>query len=162
MSVTNEVWFVIAEHLGRLCEEVDQRLANLRRPLGDRPWAPGEIYEFRNLYGTMPDEVLSRIFSRPVEFIRDQARDQALAKSRSFRRRHERGAVTPMPRWTDEETERLRELYPVMPNREIALLLQRSIKSVISKAHHLGLHKSRHRLRQMGRENVRRRYEAVG
>ena len=33
------------------------------------------------------------------------------------------------------------------------------MKSVVSKAHNLGLKKDRERLREMGRENVRLRYE---
>jgi hypothetical protein len=33
------------------------------------------------------------------------------------------------------------------------------VKSVVSKAHNLGLKKDRERLREMGRENVRLRYD---
>ena len=44
-------------------------------------------------------------------------------------------------------------------NLELARTLGRSVKSVVSKAHNLGLKKDRERLRQMGRENVRLRYD---
>jgi DNA-binding NarL/FixJ family response regulator len=63
-----------------------------------------------------------------------------------------------MPRWNASELEVLRALYPTRSNLEIALELQRSVKSVVSKAHHLGLKKEIERLREMGRENVRLRY----
>ena len=52
----------------------------------------------------------------------------------------------------------LRELYPKSKNLEIARQLNRSVKSMVSKAHNLGLKKDRERLREMGRENVRLRY----
>ena len=41
---------------------------------------------------------------------------------------------------------------------EIAQELRRSVKSVVSKAHHLGLKKHPVRLKEMGRENVSLRY----
>ena len=42
---------------------------------------------------------------------------------------------------------------------DIALKLDRSVKSVVSKAHNLGLKKDPDRLREMGRENVSLRYK---
>jgi len=41
---------------------------------------------------------------------------------------------------------------------ELARRLGRSVKSVVSKAHNLGMKKSDDRLREMGRENVSVRY----
>jgi len=64
-----------------------------------------------------------------------------------------------MPRWTDEELDLLRDLYPRVPNLEIAQKLNRSVKSVVSKAHHLGLKKELERLQEMGRQNVSLRYQ---
>ncbi|MDP7559887.1 MAG: hypothetical protein QF745_05045, partial [Planctomycetota bacterium] len=55
--------------------------------------------------------------------------------------------------------ELLRNLYPTTPNLEIAQNLNRSVKSVVSKAHDLKLKKSQERLQSMGRENVSLRYE---
>jgi hypothetical protein len=63
-----------------------------------------------------------------------------------------------MPRWDSEAIEKLRQIYPTTPNLEIARQLQRSVKSVVSKAHNLGLKKEAERLREMGRENVSLRY----
>ena len=63
-----------------------------------------------------------------------------------------------MPRWTEEELKTLRELYPRTANLEIAATLDRSVKSVVSQAHHMGLKKEMERLREMGRQNVSLRY----
>ena len=63
-----------------------------------------------------------------------------------------------MPRWRPEELELLRKKYDTESNLEISKKLGRSVKSVVSKAHHLGLKKSDDRLREMGRANVSVRY----
>ena len=52
----------------------------------------------------------------------------------------------------------LRRLYPEEPNLSIAQRLNRSVKSIVSKAHHLGLRKELERLQEMGRQNVSLRY----
>ena len=64
-----------------------------------------------------------------------------------------------MPRWTDPELQVLRQLYPGESNLQIAQQLGRSVKSVVSKAHNLGLKKDKARLEEMGRQNVRLRYD---
>jgi hypothetical protein len=64
-----------------------------------------------------------------------------------------------MPRWDAAAIEKLRQLYPTTPNLELARVLERSVKSVVSKAHNLGLKKEAERLREMGRENVSLRYQ---
>jgi len=67
-------------------------------------------------------------------------------------------SATRMPRWAAPEIEQLKHWYPITANLDIALKLNRSVKSVVSKAHHLGLEKSPERLSKMGCENVARRY----
>ena len=64
-----------------------------------------------------------------------------------------------MPRWDGPAIEALKEFYPKMSNLDLALKLNRSVKSVVSKAHNLGLKKEVERLREMGRENVSLRYK---
>ena len=81
-----------------------------------------------------------------------------MAKDKAFIRKISGEASTRMPRWSHEELEALRREYPVESNLEIARRLDRSVKSVVSKAHNLGLKKSSERLRRMGRENVSLRY----
>ncbi|KPJ74796.1 MAG: hypothetical protein AMS19_14885, partial [Gemmatimonas sp. SG8_23] len=98
------------------------------------------------------DEELAVRFHPSTPMIRRLAIQHGLAKDkRTF------PGTRRMPRWSREDEARLRELYPVRPNLEIAQELQRSVKSVISKAHALGLRKSQDRLQEMGRENVARR-----
>ena len=64
-----------------------------------------------------------------------------------------------MPRWSLDDIGVLREMYSGHSNLDIAKRLNRTVKSVVSKAHDLGLKKSEERLRVMGRENVRVRYD---
>lgn len=63
-----------------------------------------------------------------------------------------------MPRWTVKQEALLRRFYADNPNSAVAKRIGRSVKSVVSKAHQMGLRKSKKRLREMGAENVRWRY----
>jgi len=62
-----------------------------------------------------------------------------------------------MRRWTEEEIEKLKEMYAILPNEEIGRTLARSFKGVTSMAKRLGLKKGPERLRTMGRENAAKR-----
>jgi len=63
------------------------------------------------------------------------------------------------PRWTREEVSLLRRLYRTHSNAEIAGILGRKVSSVVFKGHRLGLSKGARRLKEMGRENISRRWE---
>jgi hypothetical protein len=63
------------------------------------------------------------------------------------------------PRWTREEVSLLRRLYRTNSNAEIAGILGRKVSSVVFKGHRLGLSKGARRLKEMGRENISRRWE---
>ena len=65
------------------------------------------------------------------------------------------------PRWTKEEVALLRRLYRTHSNSEIAEILGRKVSSVVFKGHRLGLAKGARRLRDMGRENIRKRWEPL-
>ena len=65
------------------------------------------------------------------------------------------------PRWTKEEVALLKRLYRTHSNAEIARILGRKVSSVVFKGHRLGLSKGVRRLREMGRENIRRRWEPL-
>ena len=119
-----------------------------------------QVAKFKRLYGTRTDEDLSRIFGRTLDSIRRQAAKFSLAKDKAFLRKLNGEASTRMPRWSDAELQTLREMYPFCSNLDIAQKLDRSVKSVVSKAHNLGLKKDAKRLREMGRENVSLRYKA--
>jgi hypothetical protein len=65
------------------------------------------------------------------------------------------------PRWTREEVSLLKRLYRIHSNAEIAQILGRKVSSVVFKGHRLGLSKGARRLKEMGRENIRRRWEPI-
>jgi hypothetical protein len=149
---------VIARILGRRVEEVQREIFSLGRIQKDGSWTRDEIQQFRRIYGTRSDHDLSVIFGRPSTSIQRLAGELRLAKDKAFlKRQHGKGASR-MPRWNGAEFQLLRDLYPVTANLEIARRLRRSVKSVVSKAHHLGLKKDPARLEEMGRENVSLRY----
>ena len=150
---------VIGRILGRSIVEVNERIFELGRIKRDGSWQREDLAEFKRIYGTRTDEDLSRIFGRSEDEIRRLADEHALAKDKAFVRKLVGEAATRMPRWRDEELDILRRDYPVQSNLELARTLGRSVKSVVSKAHHLGLKKSTERLRIMGRENVSLRYQ---
>lgn len=62
------------------------------------------------------------------------------------------------PRWTKEEVALLKRLYRTHSNAEIAQILGRKVSSVVFKGHRLGLAKGARRLKEMGRENIARRW----
>lgn len=149
----------IARIMMRTVEDVERQVAELARVRQDGPWAPEDLSDFKRIYGTRSDEDLAIIFGRRVDAIRACARDLCISKDKSFLRRRSGGrATTRMPRWQRDELEVLRELYESCSNLEIARRLDRSVKSVVSKAHNMGLKKNPDRLREMGRQNVSLRY----
>lgn len=151
---------LIARMIGRSPEDVDAKLVDLARELTDEPFSVDEVAAFKRLYGTRSDEDLALVFGRRIEHVKRTAKDLCLSKDKAFLKRHaSQPKALKMPRWSEEELERLAEMYPGTANLEIARELGRSVKSVVSKAHHLGLKKDKARLQQMGRQNVKLRYE---
>lgn len=151
---------VIARILGRPVEEIRLRITELGRIEKSGSWSRREVAEFKKVYGTRTDQDLARIFGRSEEAVARMAKQLSMSKDKAFLRKLNHGQQSVrMPRWTDKELALLRELYPSQPNLAIAKRLGRSVKSVVSKAHNLGLKKSSERLRKMGRENVSLRYQ---
>lgn len=144
--------------LRRTPTDIERKARELRGQLQAGRWSAEDIQRLKRHYGTRKDEDLVVILGRPVEEIIAKASEYRLAKDKSSWRRIGDGKRVRMPRWTPEEVSRLRELYPDTANLEIARELGRTLKSVVSKAHDLGLKKSADRLRDMGRENVEKRY----
>lgn len=149
---------VIARILGRDPEEVRTEIFELGRIQHGGRWTREETRRLKRIYGTRSDEDLAVIFGRSVEAIGQHATRLHLAKDKAFLRKRMGSGTTRMPRWSNGELELLREIYPTTANLEIAERLSRSVKSVVSKAHHMGLKKELERLREMGRENVSLRY----
>lgn len=156
IGVANEE--IIGRILGRTPAEVKAQIESLSQIHVEREWSQQEIAELKRLYGTRVDEDIARIFGRTPADVTAKAHELCLAKDKAFVRKLAGTASTRMPRWSKEEIQRLEELYPVHSNLEIAKLLDRSVKSVVSKAHNLGLRKDRQRLAEMGRQNVSLRY----
>ena len=69
------------------------------------------------------------------------------------------GKTGKRPRWTREEIAILKRLYRTHSNAEIAKELGRTVSSVVFKGYRLGLSKGVRRLREMGRENVGKRWQ---
>lgn len=153
---------VLARILGRTQAEVQKQILELGRIQQSGRWSREETRRFKRIYGSRSDEHLAVIFSRSVAAIRRQAEVLHLAKDKGFLKRVQGRGSTRMPRWSKEELDTLARLYPTTPNLEIAAQLDRSVKSVVSKAHHMGLKKEMERLREMGRENVSQRYGLRG
>ena len=124
------------------------------------PWTADEVESLKLYLGATSEEVIAQVLGRSVGAVRSQAERLSMSKDKAFLRKLNQGkSSVRMPRWTDEELATLERMYPDHPNLEIARLLGRSVKSVVSKAHNLGLKKSPKRLRNMGRENVSLRYD---
>jgi DNA-binding CsgD family transcriptional regulator len=153
---------VIARVLGRTPEEVKRQITELGRIQSTGRWTPEEVAELKRVYGTRTDDDIALIFGRSVESVQRMATKLCLAKDKAFVRKLKGTPATRMPRWSAEEIEQLKQLYPEHSNLEIAQALNRSVKSVVSKAHNLGLKKDRSRLQEMGRENVSLRYKREG
>ncbi len=149
---------VIAAILGRDLEQVQSQIFELGRIRRHGAWSREDKRQIKQMYGQRSDEDLALIYSRSVEAVRELAEELHLAKDKAFLKRNRPKQTTRMPRWTSAALEQLRARYPTESNHALAAALGRSVKSVVSKAHHLGLKKEVERLRQMGRENVRLRY----
>ena len=139
-------------------EEIRRKVESLKAEIKSKPWTPADLQVLKRLYGTRTIQDLLLILGRPESDIEAKAAEVCLAKDKGFQRRRGEGSGVKMPRWTPDHVEHLRKLYPDRPNLEIAKVLGRSVKSVVSKAHDLSLKKSEVRLRDMGRENVEVRY----
>ncbi len=150
---------VMALVLRRSPQEIRRKVEDLQRQFKSGPWNSTDVQTLKHLYGTRSNKDLALILGRSHREIDAKARQLCLAKDKGFRRRHGAANPTRMPRWTEKEKEILRQLYGDHPNLEIARKLDRTVKSVVSKAHDLGLRKSQERLRKMGRDNVRVRYK---
>jgi len=150
---------VIAKILRRSEQEIERKIRELRGSVKQRPWTSEDLQALKRFYGTRTDADVSVILGRPIGRIQEKAKELCLAKDKAHQQRLGKQSKVRMPRWTKEEVALLEQLYAEHQNLEIARRLNRSVKSVVSKASDLGLHKSEHRLREMGRQNVRSRYE---
>lgn len=113
--------------------------------------SPDDTRKFKRLYGTSRDRDLAEQFGISQSQVKRLASQLCLGKDKK------RFPIERMPRWTAEEVETLRSLYGYSDNAAVARKLKRTIKSVVAKAHNLGLKKHPDRLREMGQQNVKLR-----
>lgn len=113
-----------------------------------------QLKRFRLLYSRRTDRDLALHFGIPESEVKNLARRYALGKDK-----HTFKGIK-MPRWTEEEVARLCTLFPDMGNRDIAIRLGRSEKSVTSKANKLGLRKTEEHRRRVALENINSRHAA--
>lgn len=106
------------------------------------------LRQFKLLYGRRSNRELAKHFGVTLAEVEETAKRFCLGKDKAAFKGNR------MPRWSEEELAKLRELYPDTPNLAIARAVGRTIKAVVSKAHQLKLKKTADRLREMGRENV--------
>jgi hypothetical protein len=151
---------LIGRMIGRSVESIEAKLVELAAALESTALETKTHVEFKRLYGTRADEDLALIFGRQLPVVQALAAELCLSKDKGFMRRRTAGETrTKMPRWSAEELAQLREVYPKLSNLEIAKVLGRSVKSIVSKAHSMRLKKDKARLREMGQENVQLRQD---
>ena len=112
---------------------------------------PDQIRNLKAHYGTNTEDALIDLLKCSRSELRRVAAQLCLGKDKK------RFPVARMPRWRAEESATLRQLYATTSNEEIARQVNRTVKSVVAKAHNLGLRKDPARLREMGQQNVKLR-----
>lgn len=133
--------------------QLDEEVARRRREPHVGDWSPDEDALLKIVYGTRTQDALEVVFQRRSEDIEARAAGFTLKKDKRFMARAFVGS-TVMPRWTDAEVARLRVEYPHKSNVELARMFGKSAKSVVSKAHALGLSKTRQHRARMSALNV--------
>ena len=83
---------------------------------------------------------------------------QKSATANRRRTRRPKLASRKRPRWTREEISTLKRLYRTRSNADIARVLGRTVSSIVFKGYRLGLSKGIRRLKEMGRENINKRW----
>lgn len=142
----------VALAMGRTPDELRERLEALRgEPTRTGGLTDDERLDFRKRYGRLTDEDVCAVFRLAPSTVQRLAESFRLSKDKAFLSRLD--VETKMPRWTADEVVKLRRLYATNSGLEVARQLGRSVKSVVSKAHQLGLSKTPERLSRMGREN---------
>lgn len=163
---------LLAPMLGRPQAELKKRADELRERLRSGPWTRAERVQLKDLYGTRRDEDLEVALLRPRAEIDIEARRLCLAKDKRFLAQaaadgagDESAVVLPrprMPRWSHDEVARLQAIYADRDNLAVARDLGRTVASIANKANLLGLKKSAAVLADIGRSNIRVRYDRGG
>ena len=168
--------------LGRQISQIQARIEDYRSRLLTGSWQPEELRLLAKLYASRANVDLEITLLRPQTQIATTAKCMGLKKQRSpaadrnaslnlrdinQNNRSQQGKSTrrkrstrdaKMPRWTEDEVQRLIEVYGNLDNQAISRELGRSITSIANKAWQLGISKSIEQLAKVGRSNVNRRH----
>ena len=107
------------------------------------------------LYPSTPDEKLLEMFDvdeKQLDYLR---RRYVLFKSKKFFKDQKE------PRWTAEETELMRCLYPCTPTMELARMFTRSAESIRSKAKRMKIVKEFNFKSEQGRQAAKKRRKSA-
>jgi DNA-binding CsgD family transcriptional regulator len=107
-------------------------------------WTAAEDALLRELYPDHNNKEIAKGLGVTYCAVEGRARNMGLHKSRELFKNTNN-------KWTAEDIARLRELYPDHNNKEIAQMLGFTAFAVDSKAHNMGLYKSREHLKKIGR-----------
>ena len=97
--------------LARGQQDVQDKIAELAQLRRSRPFTLEEVALFKRIYGSRTDEDLAIVFGRPAADIAALGARLCLAKDKASCRKAGKLA-SKMPRWSGEELDVLRELYP--------------------------------------------------
>ncbi len=100
-----------------------------------------------------------RGYANLSNFLHEGVNMQKVAKANRGKTRRPRPLGRKRPRWTKEEISTLKRLYRTRSNAAIARLLGRTVSSIVFKGYRLGLSKGIRRLKEMGRENINKRWQ---
>src|ERR1035437_684829 len=128
-----------------------------------REWSKDEIEKLTKLYADNSNKSISKILNRSDKSIQKKASNLGLEKSPE--------SLYGIKRWTEEKVQQLIELYPNTYNKDLAIILNRSISNISQKANELGLQKSKEHLNKprpwrikpkKEKQRIRRRSEVKG
>jgi hypothetical protein len=143
----------------RSVADVERKIIGFQSDVAERPWTRESLADLKRLFGSRSNFDLTLILGMPEKQIVAKAQELRLAKDKKFcSSTNDSERTTKMPRWSSEDIETLKRLHPITPNTELAQRLNRTTKSITSKAASLGLKKQPEHLRKMGRDNVDWRY----
>jgi hypothetical protein len=105
-------------------------------------WTKDEVEKLKELFHTISCKEIAILMSRSYKSITTKANKLKLSKPEDYFQKR------PNTVWTDEIEQKLIELYQVISTKEIALLLNKTEKSISSKAKKLKLIKTDNYVRQ--------------
>lgn len=148
----------LALSLRRTVADLRARVRALRAQSKTRPWTSADRALLKRVYGSRSAAALEVRLLRPRADIEAVARRLCLRKDRRFAARAR--VPTRVPRWSERDLARLKELYGTRDTLAVARAIGRSVQSVANKANQLGLRKWKRWRRRAGRAAAARRWDS--